>query len=181
VPPFDHRSPTGVLIHLLYAALVIGQIAMVFLLPRAWDAEWLDWLQWPGYLLWFSAAVLGVLPVVVFRRRGGVEEKASYIETRRLVTDGLYSIVRHPQYLSLIHLGLAGALLKPHWATIVNAAVIGAATYGAMLAADRALVEKFGDVYRGYMARVPRSGLLWGLLRRILRSGADPTRDGKAS
>lgn len=172
MPPFDHRSPTGVFIHLLYAALVIGQIAMVFLLPRAWDDEWLDWLQWPGYLLWFSAAVLGVLPVVVFRRRGGVEEKASYIETSRLVTNGLYSIVRHPQYLSLIHLALAGVLLKPHWATIANAVLIGAASYAAMLSADKQLVEKFGDVYRKYMARVPRAGMLYGLVRKLHR-GAD--------
>jgi protein-S-isoprenylcysteine O-methyltransferase Ste14 len=178
VPPFDHRSPAGVAVHLLYAALVIGQIVMVFTLEPLWS---IGWLKWPGYVLWFGAAVLGVLPIIIFRRRGGVRRGSSYVETGKLVTDGLYAVVRHPQFLALIYLGLAGALLTPHWATIAAAVVIGAASYAAMLASDRELVEKFGDAYRKYMARVPRAALLLGLLRRIKRGGADSTDGGGTS
>ncbi|MCK4594978.1 isoprenylcysteine carboxylmethyltransferase family protein [bacterium] len=166
--PFNHyhRSVGGVLAHLAFFLVIGGQIALVFILEPHWS---ITWLRWVGYAIWGLSAVLGWLPIFIFRRRGGVEKGESYTSTQRMVTTGLYAVVRHPQFLALILLGVAAALLTPHWATIVGAVVISVATYIVMLSSDRRLMEKFGNEYREYIRQVPRSNILWGILKHFFR------------
>jgi protein-S-isoprenylcysteine O-methyltransferase Ste14 len=164
--PFNHRSVWGILAHVAFLLVVGGQIALVFVLEPLWNVPW---LRWAGYAMWACSAMLGWLPIIIFRRRGRVAEGQSYVKTTQLVTGGLYAVVRHPQYLALILIGLACACLVPHWATIAGAAVIFVATYASMLSEDSQLVEKFGDEYREYMHRVPRANLLWGLVKLAFR------------
>lgn len=168
MPPFRHEihSVKGVLAHLAFFLVVGGQIALVFILEPHWD---IPWLRWAGYAMWLCSAVLGWLPIMLFRKKGGVAEGQSYVKTTRLVSDRLYSVVRHPQYLALILIGLACGCLTPHWATFAGAAVILAAAYAAMLFEEAWLVEQFGEEYREYMRRVPRANLLWGLMKLIFR------------
>ena len=40
---------------------------------------------------------MGLLPIITFRRKGGVAKGESYIKTTVLVDTGIYAIVRHPQ------------------------------------------------------------------------------------
>jgi len=162
----NHHSAKEVLAHLAFFLLVGGQITLVFILVPGWDILWLRCI---GYGLWAASAVLGWLPIVILRVRGEVVKGESYVKTSRLVKDGLYGVVRHPQYLALILIGLACGCLTPHWATIAGAAVILVATYASMLSEDAQMVEKFGDEYREYMRLVPRANLLWGLMKLIFR------------
>ncbi|HUT98748.1 MAG TPA: isoprenylcysteine carboxylmethyltransferase family protein [bacterium] len=164
MPPFDNRSPLRIFVHAAFFLVVGGQIALVFILEPHWNVSW---LRWVGYAMWGLSVVLGWLPIFIFRRRGGVEKGESYTSTQRMVTTGLYAVVRHPQFLALILLGVAAALLTPHWATIAGAAVISVTIYIVMLSSDRRLVEKFGDEYRDYERRVPRANILWGLVKLI--------------
>jgi len=166
MPPFNHKSPFGLLIHLAYLLAIVAQVVLIFTIEPHW---YIPWLHVPGYILWVAAAPLGMLPVIIFRRGGGVKKGKSYVETHKLVTSGLYSLVRHPQFLSLIYIGLAVALLVPHWITITLGVLIGVASYAAMLSSDRQLVKKFGadEEYKEYMARVPRANLPWGILKRL--------------
>ncbi|OGD78598.1 MAG: hypothetical protein A2Y64_06565 [Candidatus Coatesbacteria bacterium RBG_13_66_14] len=160
----NRLSVLGFLVHAAFFIVVGGQIALVFILEPAWDIPWLEWL---GYGLWAASAILGWLPIIIFRKRGRVADGQSYVKTTRLVTDGLYAVVRHPQYLALILVGLAGVCFTPHWATIAGASVILIATYASMLSEDKNLLEKFGEEYREYMLRVPRANILWGLVKLI--------------
>jgi protein-S-isoprenylcysteine O-methyltransferase Ste14 len=50
----------------------------------------------------FSGLIFGMLPVLEFRKKGGVSKGQSYIHTTRLVDTGIYSVVRHPQYVTFI-------------------------------------------------------------------------------
>jgi protein-S-isoprenylcysteine O-methyltransferase Ste14 len=75
--------------------------------------------------------------------------------TRKLVTDGVYGIVRHPQYTG-IYLALAGQLI--HWPTLPTLLLfpfIAWLYYRLARKEENNLLEKFGAEYKRYMERVP--------------------------
>jgi methanethiol S-methyltransferase len=77
-------------------------------------------------------------------------------QQKRLVTDGLYALVRHPQYTGLF-LGLFGEGVV-HWPTIFSVVifpVIVLAYYLLARSEERKVLAQFGDEYRAYQQRVP--------------------------
>jgi protein-S-isoprenylcysteine O-methyltransferase Ste14 len=77
-------------------------------------------------------------------------------KANRLVTDGLYSLVRHPQYTGLF-IGIFGEGVV-HWPTIFSVAlfpVIVVVYYVLARSEERRVLAQFGDEYRAYMRRVP--------------------------
>jgi len=117
----------------------------------------------------FSGLGFGLLPVIEFRKKGGVRSGKSYIHTSRLVDTGMYSIVRHPQYVTFILWAIAGVLLFQHWTVILLGIPIFPLTYIDLIRADRDAIEKFGDDYTVYMKKVPRMNFLIGILRLLRR------------
>ena len=113
----------------------------------------------------FSGMIFGLLPVFEFRRRGEVKKGKSYIYTTKLVDTGIYSVVRHPQYVTFMLFAFAGMLLFQHWIVILLGIPIFPLTYFDLMKADKNAIKKFGDDYEAYMKKVPRANLLLGLLR----------------
>ncbi len=77
-------------------------------------------------------------------------------QQNRLVTDGLYALVRHPQYLVLF-LALFGEGFV-HWPTIFSVTVLPLIVLAYVLLArreEKRVTEEFGDEYRVYTSRVP--------------------------
>jgi protein-S-isoprenylcysteine O-methyltransferase Ste14 len=73
----------------------------------------------------------------------------------RLVTDGIYRHIRHPQYTG-IYLAIFGQLI--HWPTIstlVLFPLIVVAYYTLARKEEKLMIEMFGDEYRAYRKRVP--------------------------
>jgi protein-S-isoprenylcysteine O-methyltransferase Ste14 len=94
-------------------------------------------------------------------------------EQKRLATDRLYGIVRHPQYTGLF-LGLFGEGVV-HWPTLFSVGLFPLIVLSYVLLArkeERRMVEQFGDAYRGYQRRVPMFIPLWGHWRELI----DPAR-----
>jgi protein-S-isoprenylcysteine O-methyltransferase Ste14 len=146
--------------------LTVAQIALAFLLRRP-SSEALEWAGW--ICLWISS-IFGMLPVITFRRKGGVPKGKSYIKTTILVDTGLYAIVRHPQNGTswlLINLGIM--LIAQHWTSIVLGLVSMVLVYADTFKADQYCIEKFGDAYRRYAKRVPRVNFVTGIVQLILR------------
>jgi protein-S-isoprenylcysteine O-methyltransferase Ste14 len=72
-----------------------------------------------------------------------------------LVTDGLYGVVRHPQYLGLL-LGVLAFLIQwPTLPTLVMGPVLIAAYLRLATREEQALEARFGPRYRLYQQRVP--------------------------
>lgn len=74
----------------------------------------------------------------------------------RLVTGGLYRLVRHPQYAGLF-LGLFGEGVV-HWPTIFSVTVFPLIVVAYVLLArreERQMIEHYGDEYLAYRRRVP--------------------------
>lgn len=77
-------------------------------------------------------------------------------QQNRLATDGLYALVRHPQYSGLF-IGLFGEGVV-HWPTVFSVTVFPIIVIAYTLLArreEKRVIEEFGEEYRAYRQRVP--------------------------
>ena len=159
----------GLIIWFVVCAGIIAQFVLSLFFFYNWAR--LDALLYIGWAVWVLSLVLGWMPILVFRQKGGVQKGEGYIQTTVLVDTGLYAVVRHPQYLAMILLGLALILISQHWVVAVIGIAVMASVYVVMWNEDKRLVEKFGDDYKRYMRAVPRANFVVGLVR-LARRGA---------
>jgi methanethiol S-methyltransferase len=113
-----------------------------------------------GYLILFAG-----IGIVV----EGWRELYRARQENRLVTDRLYSFVRHPQYTGLF-IALFGEGIV-HWPTIFSVALFPVIVLAYALLArseERKMLEQFGEVYRVYQKRVPRFIPRWGKWRQMV-------------
>lgn len=90
---------------------------------------------------------------------GGVTEVSLRVaethRAERVVTTGLYSFVRHPQYLGgmLAHIGFS--LLLSGWYSLLSTPIVVVLSYLISLKEEVELVKQFGEEYERYRERVP--------------------------
>ena len=151
----------------LTTILFILQIIIgIYLLPEVTQNKVLAYAGVGLYV--FAGIVFGWLPVIEFRKKGKVKDGESYIHTTQIVDTGIYSIVRHPQYVTFMLWAIAGILLFQHWIVILLGFPVFPLTYIDLIRADEDAIKKFGDNYKAYMKRVPRANFLVGIIR-VLR------------
>ncbi|MGC1122801.1 MAG: isoprenylcysteine carboxylmethyltransferase family protein [Candidatus Methanofastidiosia archaeon] len=123
-----------------------------------------------GWIILWTAGVFGVIPIITFRRKGGVEKGNSYMHTTKLVDSGIYAIVRHPQNgvaWILINLGI---MLVAQQVLVVAAGILSMIFgYLDLFKEEERCIKKFGEEYRSYMERVPRVNFLLGIVRVLRR------------
>ena len=120
-----------------------------------------------GWIVWTVGMVLVMAPIVIFPRHGGVAKGKTFVHTTKLVDTGIYSIVRHPQYLGgILALFLTTLLFYPHWLFIVLGVPGAGILYWSTREEEKRLVRQFGDDYVSYMRRVPRMNIILGIIRR---------------
>ena len=124
-------------------------------------------LKYIGYFCWVLSAIFGWLPIYELKKEGKVLKGKSYVHTTELVTSGVYSIVRHPQFLAGILLSLAFILISQHWSILILGIPVITILYKDMFNADKSGIKKFGDDYKRYMERVPRMNFFAGLIQLI--------------
>lgn len=152
----------------LVSILILSQIIVgIYRLPGVSQIEILAYAGAGLYAV--SGLVFGALPAMEFRKKGGVRKGNSYIHTTQLVDTGMYSIVRHPQYVTFMLWAIAGMLLFQHWLVVLLGIPIIPLTYIDLVKADEDALKKFGDAYKTYMKQVPRANFLLGIIRRCRR------------
>jgi len=90
-------------------------------------------------------------------------------EQKRLAIDGLYGVVRHPQYLGLF-IGLFGEGVV-HWPTVFSVGLFPVIVVAYVLLArseERRVMKEFGEAYRAYQGRVPMFIPRWGHWRQLI-------------
>jgi protein-S-isoprenylcysteine O-methyltransferase Ste14 len=122
-----------------------------------------------GWLILFAAAFLAVIPVFTFRKKGGVPEGESYINTTVIVDTGIYAVIRHPQYLSFILICLGIIMVAQKWLITTIGIPAAILIYIAIWQQDYFLIGKFGEDYKRYMEKVPRVNFLLGIIRLMQR------------
>ncbi|MBK9099460.1 MAG: isoprenylcysteine carboxylmethyltransferase family protein [bacterium] len=98
----------------------------------------------------------------------------------RLATDGLYSLVRHPQYTGLF-LGLFGEGVV-HWPTLFSVGlfpIIVFAYYRLARKEEQKTIEKFGEAYLEYKRNVPMFIPVKGKRQQLFERSAVTSDDSK--
>jgi protein-S-isoprenylcysteine O-methyltransferase Ste14 len=147
-------------------ALTVAQIVLAFFLYRPGP----EILKWVGWIALWTAGIFGTLPIITFRRKGGVPKGESFVKTTVLVDTGIYAIARHPQQgVSWLLINLGVMLVAQHWSSVVLGVPSMVLVYLDAMKADQYGIEKFGDAYERYMERVPRVNFVAGLIRLLRR------------
>ena len=119
-----------------------------------------------GWVILWTAGFFGVVPIVTFRRKGGVPQGKSYMQTTTLVDTGIYGIARHPQNgVAWVLINIGVMLVAQNWLVVIVGVFAIVFGYLDLFKEEARCIEKFGDEYRQYMERVPRINFLLGLLR----------------
>ena len=150
---------------LILTLAAVGQIILSYFLYNVDGNIIIRNLGW--VILWISAA-FGWLPILTLRRWGKVPEGKGYMHTTKLVDRGVYAIVRHPQYLAGMLLGVALALIAQHWIIAILGAVVVLISYIDTFGEETSCIAKFGEDYERYMERVPRVNFVLGIVRWLL-------------
>lgn len=120
-----------------------------------------------GWIVWVIGMILIMAPFIMFPRHGGIARGKSCVHTTKLVDTGIYSVVRHPQYLGgILALFVATILFYPHWLFVVLGVPGVLISYFSTIWEEKRLIKQFGDDYVSYMKRVPRMNIIQGILRR---------------
>ena len=150
----------------IWGVLLVGEWILSFFFIGSRMNQFIHWLGWGIFLLAF---ILVFMPIIIFPKKGNVPKGKNFTETTTLVDTGIYSIVRHPQYLGGGLFNLAFILISQHWVLAllgIPGMVIG---YLSTIQEDKFLVKKFGQEYEKYKQKVPRWNLLWGLVKLLIR------------
>jgi protein-S-isoprenylcysteine O-methyltransferase Ste14 len=148
----------------LLTVAVVGQVVLSFLLYNDAGNTTVRNIGW--VILWISA-VFGVFPIPTMRKWGEVPKGKSYMQTTALVDRGVYAIVRHPQYLAGILLGIGMPLVAQHWAVGALAPIVVLVSYSGTFQEEKSCLDKFGAQYEAYRQRVPRVNFITGSARYI--------------
>lgn len=153
----------------IWSILLVAQILLIFVFGMV-RADGLQIISITGYLIWILSAIFGWLPILIFKKKGGVGKGKSYVQTTVLVDTGLYAIVRHPQYTAGILFSMALIMISQTWIIAVIGSVCMALMYRDIVLADQQEIRKFGEQYRHYIEKVPRTNFLLGIIRIIRRN-----------
>ena len=138
----------------------------ILLLYRNIIVDYLDYFGWGLLIL---SIYFAVAPIYVFKKKAMVPKGKSYIHTKLIVEDGIFSIVRHPQYLSMLFVEIGLVLIVQHWLILILSIISFILTYYGILIQDKILVRKFKDDYLKYMKKVPRTNFILGIINIIFK------------
>lgn len=141
----------------LIAFVITGQLVLPFALVAT------PWLNWANYSLpqqaqWLGAPLLAYALWVFWRSHADLGESWSVTlelnQNHRLITEGVYRVVRHPMYASFFLMALGQGLLLNNW--LAGWAALAAVSLMYVVRVpreERMMLEAFGEEYRSYALR----------------------------
>lgn len=154
--------------------LTIYLLARFFGLDVAWTAGGNLWAQLFGtpvahliaMLVGYTFVFAGVSLIAA-----GWRQIYQARQDDRLVTDGVYGTVRHPQYTGLF-IALFGEGIV-HWPTVISVVMFPIIVAAYVLLArreERQMIDQFGEQYRVYKRQVPMFFPGWKKLNQAISS-----------
>ena len=145
------------------ACLFIAEIILIILYYNWLGLLWLNIIGWILFAIAFL--VLGWLPRMALTEKGEAPDGKSWLHTTTVVESGIYSIVRHPIYLSWYFYFVGFMCISQHWLTIILAIPAFILVYWDCISEEKSSIEKFGSAYEEYIQRVPRLNFILGIIR----------------
>jgi len=158
----EQKEPVGW--HLLAAAFAVAVLVAQFFLDRGAN----PYLRAAGITCLVLSPIFIFPPFLLLSRYGRPSRRQPYYCTTALVDRGVYSIVRHPQYVGYVLLVLGFAALSQHALTSILAVCCASAFYVQSLREEAYCRKRSDQEYSEYMRRVPRFNFFAGLLRYLL-------------
>jgi len=139
---------------LAWLLAVAGGLALDRLVPLPFMPAWLP-AEWLGGALFVLALALFAWAITTMTRAGS--NVPTNKPTTSIVDKGPYRVTRNPIYLAMV-LGLIGLGIgfDSLWLLATLVPFFFVIHYGVVAREEAYLERKFGDVYRGYRARVRR-------------------------
>lgn len=152
-----------IVLHSVYIGAVVLAVYYVGL------SRELDFLAVAGLLIILAGVVI---------RAFAMKELANYysndvtiLKGHRLVTSGIYSLVRHPLYISLVAEVLGMLILSPQrWALLALLVALIGVLMRRIWLEDNILQRVFGRRAASYHQTVPSINLLKGVIRRLAKN-----------
>lgn len=148
--------------------LIILIIASQFL-PRGYHPG----LRLGGVVILLTAPLFIFLPFFLLSNYGKNEVEGTYIQTSKVVNKGLFAILRHPQYLGYMMLGVGFTLLSQNLVVLCLAVISIICFYLQAIKEEEYCLNQFGEVYENYLLQVPRFNFILGVWRVIRRRKND--------
>jgi protein-S-isoprenylcysteine O-methyltransferase Ste14 len=124
---------------------------------------WLDAANYtlPVWAGWLGVGLLALALIVLWRAYSDLgrnwSPKIELMDAQKLVTTGIYGVIRHPIYAGLWLWAFAQPLLIQNWIAGPAMLLVFALLYVIrMPREEQMMVEAFGDDYRRYMERTGR-------------------------
>lgn len=89
-------------------------------------------------------------------------------EPQELITDGTFSVVRHPMYSGCCLAEFGAAVMASRWYVWIPAAVYCIVMLSVSCGEDEENNRIFGKEYAAYSREVPLTGILYGLVRKVV-------------
>jgi protein-S-isoprenylcysteine O-methyltransferase Ste14 len=113
-----------------------------------------DAVRWIGVILFAAGGVLRLWPVFVLGNR--FSGLVAIQKDHKLVTDGIYSVIRHPSYLGLLVMAVGWGLAFRSIPGIVLALLMVPPLIARIRSEEALLHSAFGGEYEAYRARTWR-------------------------
>jgi len=143
----------------------IAFLVQIVLMLFIYNELGITFLAHIGWIVWLFSLYFGLITFRTFKKRGDVEKGKSYVYTTKLVKDGPYAIIRHPQYLGGILFTISITLWTQVWLSLVLSIIIIILTYQWTYSEDKNLIEKFGEDYKRYKENVPRLNPILSIIK----------------
>lgn len=160
--PSRKFTTADVVITIIACIAFIGLIASCFLY-FSWGKQY--WLMIIGWIILFLGPVPGMMARFAFKKKGGIAEGESCLNTKKIVNNGIFGVIRNPMYFSAMMFTVGLVFISQHWLSIVSAIPIIAYFFHYLRIEEKLNIKKFGNEYKDYMKRVPRLNVIVGLIR----------------
>ena len=142
--------------HVLYITLYISLIASSIIF---YNSANLAASLYAGWII-FACGVVVLVSSSQTRRR-------SYKMGETFIQSGLYAYVRHPEFLGHMLIIVSLIFMAQHPISVAIGLVLLSLLCIEIVKEEKRNIEKFGEVYKDYMRRVPRINLLAGIIKSI--------------
>jgi protein-S-isoprenylcysteine O-methyltransferase Ste14 len=132
-----------------------GVFVLILLNERIWFRDPFSFLQVVSWLF-LLASIAVVLAGFLALARFGKPRGGDFEDTTRLVDRGIFRLIRHPMYASLIYLGFGAFLKDVDFLTGLALTVVCASSWITALVEESEMKKKFGGAYLFYMKRTKR-------------------------
>ena len=157
--PKQQKEPVGWL--WVAAPFFVAVLATHLLLERGAN----PYFRATGIACLFLSPIFIFPPFLLLVRYGRPPHGKPYYCTTVVVDRGVYSIVRHPQYVGYVLLTLGFAALSQQALTVILAVCSAGAFYVQSVREEAFFRRQSSQDYSEYMRRVPRFNFLAGLFR----------------